>query len=223
MLFIFTEHEDILRENYKSSINIYWKVMTAFEGKLVSISVALGYHLPAPYSKLYQKTLYFIILVLGFRWRCRFLSKEANCTISRTPLIHINLKKQMFPTHLGYGIKVWAHVGRPLALLCASPITRSMIPSRRVKARLSFIKYQFTDSFEDSVCMYTRQKKFCTLGSFGEFYLNLECMHLMLYRCLEKSFCTILRNSKPISVAHQRNTPHLKDLGLTPQKLQNDQ
>ena len=28
---------------------------------------------------------------------------------------------------------------------------------------------------------YTRQKKFCTLGSFGEFYPNLEWMRLMLY------------------------------------------
>ena len=28
---------------------------------------------------------------------------------------------------------------------------------------------------------YTQQKKFGTLGSFGEFYFNLEWMHIMLY------------------------------------------
>ena len=33
----------------------------------------------------------------------------------------------------------------------------------------------------------------------------------------------LIWNSKLKSVAHQRNTPHLKGLGVTPQKLQNDQ
>ena len=74
-------------------------------------------------------------------------------------------------------------------------------------------------SFELAECMYTRQKKkkkkICTLGGFGEFYLNLEWMHLMLY--------INLMNSKLKSVAHQRNTPHLNGLWVTSQKLQNDQ
>ena len=45
----------------------------------------------------------------------------------------------------------------------------------------------------------------------------------VIYLCLEKSFCSNLMNSKLKSVAHQRNTPHLKGVGDTPQKLQNDQ
>ena len=44
----------------------------------------------------------------------------------------------------------------------------------------------------------------------------------IIYRCLEKSFCTNLRNSKLKSAAHQRNTPHLKGLRDTPQKLTNN-
>ena len=64
------------------------------------------------------------------------------------------------------------------------------------------------------------KNKFCTLGSFVEFYPNA---FNIIYPCLEKSFCSNLMNSKLKSVARQRNTPHLKGLGVTLQKLQNDQ
>ena len=58
-----------------------------------------------------------------------------------------------------------------------------------------------------------KKKKICTPGM-GAFNA--------IYPCLENSFCSNLMNSNLKSVAHQRNTPHLKDLGVIPQKLQND-
>ena len=52
--------------------------------------------------------------------------------------------------------------------------------------------------------LYTMQKKFCTLGSFDEFLSQpgMDAFHV-IYRCLEKSFCSNLMNSKLNSVAHQ--------------------
>ena len=47
-------------------------------------------------------------------------------------------------------------------------------------------------------------KKFCTLGSFSEFYQPGMDAFIVIYRCLEKSFCSNLMNTKLKSVAHQR-------------------
>ena len=48
----------------------------------------------------------------------------------------------------------------------------------KYRASKIFIFWLFRAFFLPKQGKYTRQKKFCTLGSFGEFYLNL---HLTLY------------------------------------------
>ena len=52
-----------------------------------------------------------------------------------------------------------------------------LISPNKIFADISF----FFSFFFFFFLIYTRQKKFCTLGSFCELYLNLEWMHLMLY------------------------------------------
>ena len=75
-----------LEEN-KPSINFFWKIMTAFEGKLKSVSQwHEGTTVASPIIQsctgnirwfsiiIVGKKLHFIILVLFFRWKRRFPS-----------------------------------------------------------------------------------------------------------------------------------------------------
>ena len=68
------------------------------------------------------------------------------------------------------------------------------------------------------ILKYIRQKSSAHLGVLKNSVLIWN--RCIIYRCLEKSFCSNLMNSKRNSVTNQRNTPHLKGLGITHQKRQ---
>ena len=93
----FSHNKDVLRE--KQVLHQFLlKSYDCFWGQAeISISVTLGHH-SCCIGKLswfsiiiVDKRLYFILLVLWFRWKRRFPSNEANCYNYRTPLLYESL------------------------------------------------------------------------------------------------------------------------------------
>ena len=100
----FWYNDDVLREKQV----FHQFLLKSYDCFWASISVTQGYPSCQPHiTKVYRfsiiivgKRLYFIILVLWFRWKRRFPNNEANCTNWRPPLVLVLAVRIYILVHL---------------------------------------------------------------------------------------------------------------------------